>query len=45
MLKRNWFEFSGRVSLKMLALRTPCFGDSYPQGVRVPLVKNHWTSS
>jgi len=25
-----------------LVLRTPRFGSSYPQGVHVPLVKNHW---
>jgi len=24
-----------------LVLRTPCFSASYPQGVRVPPVKNH----
>jgi len=24
-----------------LVLRTPCFGSSYPQVVRVPPVKNH----
>jgi len=30
-----------RLCLKMLALRTPCFGVWYPQGVRVPPVKNH----
>ena len=37
-------KFSGRVCLKMLVLRTPCFGVSYPQGVRVPPVKNHCCS-
>jgi len=26
----------------MLVLRTPSFGVWYPQGVRVPPVKNHW---
>ena len=34
-------KFSGRVCLKMLVLRTPCCGVWYPQGVRVPPVKNH----
>ena len=29
----------------MLVLRTPCFGVWYPQGVRVPPVKNHWFKS
>jgi len=42
MFKKIWFKFSGRVSLKILMLRTPRFGCSYPQGVRVPPVKNHW---
>ena len=35
-------KFSGRVCLKMLVLRIPCSGVWYPQGVRVPPVKNHW---
>jgi len=26
---------------KILALRTPCVGVWYPQGIRVPPVKNH----
>jgi len=41
MFKKIWFKFSRRVSLKILVLRTPRFGSSYPQGVRVPPVKNH----
>jgi len=41
MFKKIWFKFSGRVSLKILVLRTPCFGPSYPQWVHVPPVKNH----
>jgi len=44
MFKKIWFKFSGRVSLKILVLRTPRFGSSYPQGVRVPPVKNHCAS-
>jgi len=34
-VKKTWFKYSGCVSLKMLALHTPCLGC-------VPLVKNHW---
>ena len=41
MFKKIWFKFSGRVSLKILVLCTPCFGSSYPQGVHVPPAKNH----
>jgi len=43
MFNKIWFKFSERVSLKTLVLRTPCFGSSYPQVVRVPPVKNHWS--
>jgi len=42
MFNKIWFKFPERVSLKTLVLRTPCFGSSYPQVVRVPPVKNHW---
>ena len=42
MFNKVWFKFPERVSLKTLVLRTPCFGSSYPQVVRVPPVKNHW---
>ena len=41
MFNKIWFKFPERVSLKTLVLRTPCFGSSYPQVVRVPPVKNH----
>jgi len=34
-------KFSGRVFIKMSVLRTLCFGVWYPQGARVPPVKNH----
>jgi len=41
MFNKILFKFPERVSLKTLVLRTPCFGSSYPQVVRVPPVKNH----
>jgi len=43
MFDKIWFKFPVRVSLKTSVLRTPCFAFSYPQGVRVPPVKNHWS--
>jgi len=43
MFHKIWFKFPERVSLKTLVLRTPCFGSWYPQVVRVPPVKNHWS--
>jgi len=43
MFNKIWFKFPERVSLKTLVLRTPCFGTSHPQVVRVPPVKNHWS--
>jgi len=42
MFNKIWIKFPERVSLKTLVLRTPCFGSSYPQVVRVTPVKNHW---
>jgi len=36
------FKFQGVYPRKNLVVRTPCFSASYPQGVRVPPVKNHW---
>jgi len=36
------FKFQGVYPKKNLVVRTPCFSASYPQGVRVPPVKNHW---
>ena len=35
------FKFQGVYPRKNLVVRTPCFSASYPQGVRVPPVKNH----
>ena len=35
------FKFQGVYPRKNLVVRTPCFSASYPQGVRVPSVKNH----
>jgi len=37
------FKFQGVYPRKKLVVRTPCFSASYPQGVRVPPVKNHWS--
>ena len=39
MFNKIWFKFPERVSLKTLVLRTPCFGSSYPQVVRVPRLR------
>ena len=36
------FKFQGVYPRKNLVVRTPCFSASYPQGVRVTPVKNHW---
>ena len=38
------YKFQGVNPRKNLVVRTPCFSASYPQGVRVPPVKNHCTS-
>jgi len=39
--KHIFFIFGACIPETMLVLRTPCFSASYPQGVRVPPVKNH----
>jgi len=37
------FKFQGVYPRKNVVVGPPCFSASYPQGVRVPPVKNHWS--